>query len=114
MKTFKQFLTEQPGLNNKDTGVGTDIYISKKPDENHKYIRIKFKDPDTKEYIPIGVNDTDDVVLNKSSSNNKEKLKNLIKKVRNWILLNYEILEKFWNDVEYKIDQFRKDMKKLK
>ena len=119
MKTFKQFLLEakllkeSPSLEQYETGLDTEMYISKKPDEKHKEIRLKFTEPDTKQLIPIGIKD-DDIIIKKSNLNNKEKLQKLIKRIREWIKLNLEIITRFWNDKEYNIDQFIKDMQKLK
>lgn len=103
MKTFKQFLketkslNESPNLEQYETGLDTEIYISKKSETKHNEIRLKFKDSDTKQFIPIGIKDND-TIITKSNLNNKEKLQKLIKRIREWIKLNLEIIIKFWND----------------
>ena len=127
MKTFKQFLLEnskllkeEPSINSNKTGLNTKIYLDHECDvkSSHNGPRLKFEDPDTKKLIPLEIRDDskDEEVFKKSFVNRYEKCLKLIKEIRKWIKLNLTILLKYWSstDKEYNLEQFRKDMKKLK
>lgn len=119
-RNFKQFLKEQkeslnesPILGEPQTGVHTDIYVSKdgKNVKQHHIPRIKFTD-DHNERIPVGIDDEKDVVINKTIDKLSSNSKKLLKTVKEWVKINQECLLKFWNDQNYSFQDLKKELKK--
>lgn len=128
MKTFKQFLRENYTLNEMAniepsvTGLSTNIYVSRKKESSPKHsARLKFTDPDTKKQIPIGIVEIgeNDAIFKPKNVKNYEKHLKLINRIREWINLNFSVLNKYWEsdpDIEeknYTTEQLKNDIQKL-
>lgn len=94
-----QSLFEMANLSVDETNLPIVVWISIKPDENHKIPRIKFSNTEstkmsTDNLVPISISDNP-VILTKNTILNIPNKK--LNKVKQWIILNKDSLMKAWN-----------------